>query len=164
MGLIITDTGCVTNKRGFENPINNFDRVDDKVLRGAQPNAIGIDMLKAAGVTDIICLRQDDYWQEEPAYCKELGINFHHIPLDPFAKPTTETLKECLAIISRAKGRVFIHCQFGCDRTGTVVAIYRIVKGTPNSVAFDDAVKHGLSSWEVGMRELIKHIKPETLK
>jgi protein tyrosine/serine phosphatase len=161
MGLIIIPSGCTTTNRGFNNPIDNFDKVDDKVLRGAQPNVIGLGNLKAEGVTDIVCLREEDYWQKEPALCADLGIEFHHIPLNPMRAPAQETVKEVLKVIKNAKGKVFIHCQFGCDRTGVVVAIYRIVNGEKNKVALDDAMKHGMSSWEIGMQELIKHAKPE---
>ena len=162
MGLIILPTGCVTGGRGFKSPIENFDKVDDKVLRGAQPNAIGLAELVSVGVTDVIDLREDS-WLEEKPYCKNLGMKYHSIPFDPFLAPTKESLAQVMRVIKSAKGRVFIHCQYGADRTGTVVAIYRILKGETNQAAFDDAVKHGLSAWEVGMRELIKHFKPESL-
>lgn len=163
MGTVIITSGCATGTRGFDGPVANFDVVDAKVMRGAQPNAVGIDYLKSSGVTDIICLREDDYWKAEPSYCANIGIAFHHVPLNPMRAPVKESITECLRIIQGAKGKVFIHCQFGCDRTGTIVALYRITKGESNAVALDDAVKHGLSSWEIGMRDLIKEFNPKAL-
>lgn len=160
MGLIITDLSEVKGKRLIVPlKIENFHRVDSKVLRGAQPSATDLRALKDMGVTDIVCLRENDYLPEEPGCCANLGMAFHHVPLDPFVAPIRDSLNRVLAIIENTKGQVFIHCQYGCDRTGTVIAIYRITKGETNQAAFDDAVKHGLSSWETGMRELIKNYK-----
>ena len=68
MGMIIIPTGCTTT-RGFREPIENFDKVDDKLYRGAQPNAVGIEALKARGIDTVINLRDPkDSWSEEESY------------------------------------------------------------------------------------------------
>ena len=58
-------------------------------------------------------------------------------------------------------GKVFLHCQHGCDRTGTAVACYEIRHGVSNKDAQKEADFYGMSKWETGMREFIKHYKVE---
>lgn len=164
MGIIITDLGDIRGKRPEPRPpIENFHRVDDKVYRGAQPTAAGLRGLKDLGVTTVIDLRDGDNWKGERSACDELGIVYNNIPLDPFAEPSEESLIDILTIIEKSEGKVFIHCQFGCDRTGTAMAIYRITKGETNQAALAEAIKHGLSEWETGMRKLIARFNPKDL-
>jgi len=41
-------------------------------------------------------------------------------------KANCQAAKKALAIIESLPHPVFIHCQHGCDRTGTIIACYRI--------------------------------------
>ena len=160
MGLIILPTSCTTT-RGFREPIENFDKVDDKLYRGAQPNAVGIEALKALGVVTIINFRDpDDSWGEEESYATNAGMAYVQVALNPLAAPSHENTERILGIINSSPGPVFVHCQFGCDRTGTVVACYRIrVKKEKPEVALQDAEQHGMSAWEVGMKKFILNFK-----
>ncbi len=54
-----------------------------------------------------------------------LGMRFINLPMsgDP---PTTAEVQTFLATVSDpARQPVFVHCQHGADRTGTMVGIYR---------------------------------------
>ena len=52
---------------------------------------------------------------------------------------------------------MFIHCLHGCDRTGTIIACYRIQHdGWTSEQALREADQYGMSQWEVGMRNYIK--------
>jgi protein tyrosine/serine phosphatase len=161
MGLIIIPTGCATNPRGFHDPITNFDKVDDNLYRGAQPNAVGIEMLKSLGVTTVVNLRAlNDTWSEEGNYATSIGMAYVQVPLNSVAAPSHKDIERILSTITQSKGPVFIHCQFGCDRTGTVVACYRIrVKKEAPRAALQDAEEHGMSAFEVGMKKFILNFK-----
>ena len=41
---------------------------------------------------------------------------------------TEKDIEECLRIIKRAPKPVLVHCMHGSDRTGTIVAAYRILE------------------------------------
>ena len=161
MGMIIIPSGCVTNPRGFREPIENFDKVDDKLYRGAQPNAIGIEALKALGVTTVINFRDSkDSWREEERYVTEAGMTYVQVPLNAMAAPSHQDIERILEAIKFSPGPVFVHCQFGCDRTGTVVACYRIrVRKELPDVALQDAEQHGMSAFETGMKKFILNFK-----
>jgi protein tyrosine/serine phosphatase len=59
---------------------------------------------------------------------------------------------------------VFVHCRRGKDRTGTVIACYRIQHdGWDNRHALEEAKEHGMSSFERAMRAYILSFKPQTV-
>ena len=51
---------------------------------------------------------------------------------------------------------VFIHCQHGADRTGVVIAVYRLSHdGWTSRRARDEAKRFGLKPWQLGMKDYI---------
>jgi protein tyrosine/serine phosphatase len=51
---------------------------------------------------------------------------------------------------------VFIHCKHGCDRTGTIIACYRIEHDHWSSqAALAEARRYGMSKLARGMRRFI---------
>lgn len=169
MGLIIIPTGCVTAPRGFPatGGIQNFDLIDAKLARGAQFNHSGLDWLvtnfhdvQNSKPLTIINLRQvHESWTDEEPLCNGHLVRYFNVPLNPLSAPAKDDVEKIIKIINDAPGIVFIHCQFGCDRTGTAVACYRIRLGMANQNALNDAKQHGMSAFEVGMMEFIKHFK-----
>ena len=137
--------------------ILNFGRMSDAVFRGAQPDAAGMENLKRLGVKSIVNLRMEgDAWKEEATLASAHGILYTNVPLRGFGRPTDEQMGRVLALIESMPGPVFIHCQHGCDRTGTVVACYRMKHdGWTTEKAMDEARRYGLSRFERGMRRYV---------
>jgi hypothetical protein len=161
--------GCAT--RGFPPTaaIQNFDHVDRYVERGAQPNQIGLEFLaRAQHVTLVINLRNvGDTWDREGAIAIAEGMKYAWVPLPGFGAPSKAKMMLIQILIENEilqGGKVFLHCQHGCDRTGTAVACYEIEHGVSNKDAQKEADFYGMSSWEMGMREFIKHYKPYDVK
>jgi protein tyrosine/serine phosphatase len=51
---------------------------------------------------------------------------------------------------------IFVHCRRGSDRTGTVIAIYRIDHdGWSSEQAKTEAKRYGMGFWVVGMKDYI---------
>ena len=150
--------------RGFAatNRVVNFGKVNDFLYRGGQPDLRAIQELKALGVKSVINLRMtNDVWAPEPALAAASSITYTNIPLNPLAAPTGAQVTSVLAAISSMPKPVFIHCQHGCDRTGTIIALYRIREDRwPSSKALREAEAYGISPYEVEMRQLIKDFKP----
>lgn len=145
MALIMATTGCYTGPRGFGAPgIENFDRVDTKLYRGAQPSALDLQWLRDQGVTLVVNLRHDP-WAREAEVCKELGMAYHHVPMAGVGTPARQQVDLAIDLLERHQGKAFVHCLFGCDRTGVVVACWQISHRMDPATALDDAVKHGLS-------------------
>jgi len=98
----------------------------------------------------------NDLWQPEVVEAAAHGILYTNVPLQGLGQPTHEQVQTILSLIGSLPGPVFIHCQHGCDRTGTIVACYRIQHDKwQNEAAMKEAVKYGISVFERGMRKYI---------
>jgi protein tyrosine/serine phosphatase len=134
--------------------ILNFGKVSDTLYRGAQPDTNGINNLKKLGIKTIISLRQPGTtWTAEAAAAQAAGLVYTNFPMSGMGKPKAEQVRMILATIDSLPGPVFVHCAHGCDRTGTIVACYRIQhdKWTTAS-AQEEADHYGMSGFERGMR------------
>jgi len=160
--LLFSFTVCAASlslARGLpaQQGIGNFGKISDKLYRGAQPDAPALKSLSQLGVKTIIDLRMaNDVWRAEPTQAQANGILYTNIPFRGLGRPTDEQISQVLALIETLPGPVFIHCEHGCDRTGTVIACYRIRHDRwSNDTAFKEAARYGLSWFERGMRKFI---------
>jgi len=112
--------------------VHNFSRVSDRLWRGSQPDTKDPDVfrkLAAAGVKTVINLRHDH--DDYPAL---KGTNLHYlwVPMRAF-QPREDEVVMVLAGLRRALADpslwpVYVHCAEGKDRTGYVIASYRIIE------------------------------------
>src|SRR5262249_31593413 len=65
--------------------------------------------------------------QLEKAEAERNGLVYTNVPMVALARPTTQQVASILSTITNAPGRVFVHCLAGKDRTGAIVACYRIL-------------------------------------
>jgi protein tyrosine/serine phosphatase len=128
-------------------PLRTLHRVDACVWRSSQPDAVGFADLKSAGVGEVLSLRR---WHGDQGLCCE-GIGLHRVPMD------AETIHDAdivaaLKVLTRARKPVLVHCWHGSDRTGVVVAMYRmVVQDWPRAKAIaelnDPAYGHHASAY-----------------
>jgi protein tyrosine/serine phosphatase len=151
--------GCSSGVRGVpaSEGIANFGRVSPALLRGAQPDEPGIGNLQRLGVRTIINLRMpDDIWREEETTARAHGIAYCSVPLPGLSAPTDSQVAQVLALIATSPPPVFVHCEHGADRTGTIIASYRMQHdGWTAAQAFAEAKQYGLSIYQFGMRHYI---------
>jgi protein tyrosine/serine phosphatase len=143
--------------------IRNFYEVNDHLLRGGQPTDAGIRELAANHVSMIIDLREPGVDTEaEKRLAESLGLKFQNVPLSSTRPPTFEELKRVLSlIVPDGAGKTFVHCLRGKDRTGTVIACYRIQHdGWRPEQALREAQEKGMSRVEFGMRSFIMRFTP----
>ncbi|MGA8026193.1 MAG: tyrosine-protein phosphatase [Bryobacteraceae bacterium] len=140
--------------------IGNFGKVNDHIYRGAEPSLVGLQELGAMGVKLVIDLRESSQSTEfERQQVEKLHMKYVNVPFAPFSAPTQEQVKQVLSLLLKNNSDpVFVHCRRGRDRTGTVVACYRIQHdGWDNQHAFTEAKEFGISFAERGMRSYILH-------
>ncbi len=143
--------------------VRNFGEVNQNVLRGGMPTDEALQELKTMGVSLIIDLRQDGPASlHEKQQAEHLGMRYEHVPLRSTTAPSQSEIKQALALLlGEPSGKVYVHCLRGKDRTGTVVACYRIQHdGWNNQRALDEAKSYGMSSLEWKMQAFIRSFTP----
>jgi protein-tyrosine phosphatase len=141
--------------------LENFGVVDDHLFRGAQPSVAGIQTLKALGVTALIDLTLPDTLGEiEKAEAEARGISYFSVPMESLAPPAPGQVSAILSIITNSPGKVFLHCRAGKDRTGTIVACYRMVHcNWSNEEALHEANLFRMAPGAVQMKEFIRDFR-----
>ena len=156
MALLCVSTFSQAEPRYAELP--NFHQVNERLYRGAQPKKNGLKKLAALGIKTIINLRgEDKNALAEQQEAKALGLNYYALPMPGLSRPTDEQVAQALAIINNPKnGVVFVHCQHGADRTGVVIACYRMAQENQTAEQAEvEAKKYGMSWIQFGMKRYL---------
>jgi tyrosine-protein phosphatase SIW14 len=134
----------------------NFQKVDDDVYRGAQPTYSGFRDLAERGIKTIVDLRDIGEHSQagEQKVVTGLGMRYFSIPMQGMSTPKDQQIAAVLALLKDvSSGPVFVHCKRGADRTGTVIAVYRIFHDGWNSRrALAEAKSYGMSVFQRAMR------------
>ena len=140
--------------------IHNFHKVNDHLYRGAQPTPEGLKYLAKLGVKTVLDLRlPGERGAGEAQVVRALGMRYVNIPMSGFAPPTKAEITRILALLQDTKsGAVFVHCKRGADRTGAVIAAYRIDHDRwDNTRALKEARNCGMAFYELPRRSFIHH-------
>ena len=155
VGLLIGATPTI----GAEEPLPNLGQVTDGIYRGAQPEDGGLQKLAEMGVRTVINFRTgEDGVAKERSLAEKLGLRFIHEELPPHGRPSDESIRRILDLILDPENQpVFVHCKRGADRTGTVIACYRMEHaGWTEEQAMDEAAEFGIGWWQRGMKAYIR--------
>ena len=144
----------------------NFRKVQEHMYRGGQPLPGGLKRLAEMGVKTVINLRGEDAGtRAEAAEAKTLGLRYYAVPMPGLSRPADAQVKQVMALVNDPENwPVFVHCKHGADRTGTIVACYRISKeGWTDGRALAEARQYGMSWMEFGMRNYISDYARQSL-
>ncbi len=147
--------------------IKNFSQVDNHVYRGAQPTDEGLNYLAKIGVKTVVDLREhDERSLGEEHVVTASGMHYVNVPMTGLTPPTEAQTSKILALLEDyTTGPVFVHCQRGADRTGVVIAAYRIDHDHwDNARALAEAKSLGMSFFQFPRQRYILRFQPRTLE
>ena len=101
--------------------------------RGGAPSEAGYESLLANGVTTIVDLRASTSFEELESV-RALGFSVVHLPVNDGEAPPQASIDKLMEVVAASSGKVFIHCQAGVGRTGSVVAAYEVRTGISSGV------------------------------
>ena len=142
--------------------IPNFHQVNDHVYRGGQPSPEHWQSLAKLGVKTVIDLRREDEHSTtaEAQAVAAAGMNYINVPMKGVVAPTNEQIAKVLAALN-SEGPVFVHCKRGADRTGTVIACYRIAHDRwQREQALHEAKSFGMGIVQFGLKHYIMAFQP----
>jgi len=134
----------------------NLHKVSDDLYRGAQPTAEGMKQLEKLGVKTVVNLRSLHSDRDE---IKGTGLTYEHINMTPSNIEDKDVVRFLRIVTDGSRTPVFVHCQYGSDRTGTMCAIYRIaVQGWSRDEAIEEMTKGGFGFHSI-WQNLVNYIR-----
>lgn len=119
-GLMVRSSEHLYNLPG----LGNVGRVAPGIYRGEQPGAGGYATLKQLGIKTVIDLRTTE---SEKAQVEAVGMKAIAVPIEMSRKGLREKVDQVVALMADSANQpVYVHCRHGQDRTGIVVAAYRL--------------------------------------
>lgn len=129
---------------------NEHVSVPGELYRSAQPTGEDIrEYAQEYGIKSIINLRgeneQYDWYKEEVATAKELGIKHINFRMKAARELTNEQALELIEVMRKAPKPVLIHCRAGADRTGLAAALYvaAIAKKSEFAAEYQLSLRYG---------------------
>ena len=141
----------------------NLHRVSPALYRGAQPAGAGWAGLERLGIRTVLSLR-GLHADVIPA---GVALDARRIPCDTWDLETEDALRFLALVTDPGAQPVFVHCQHGADRTGTMIAIHRIVvEGWSKDEALREMVGggYGFHSLWGNLVELVERLDVEALR
>ena len=139
--------------------VGNFEKVSDHVYRGAQPTDEGFRSLAKLGVATVIDLQPygDSRSLAEEKAVKADGMQYINLGMHGMETPSDVTVAKVLAILESTQGGpVFVHCHRGADRTGGIIAVYRIEHDHwDNAKALKEARQMGMSWYQTAIQHYV---------
>lgn len=106
--------------------IERFNKVTNGLYRGGAPTPTDVLKLhKDYGIKKIVSLDKEAGDKIERT-CKMLGIKHERLPIDSSKTSLIKLFRNNLKDLLIKGGPTFVHCQWGKDRTGLLVAIFKI--------------------------------------
>ncbi|OQY58055.1 MAG: protein tyrosine phosphatase [Desulfobacteraceae bacterium 4572_88] len=119
--------------------LKNIYQVDKDIYRSEQPGHKAFEELSKFGITEVLNLRQ---YHSDNDETKGVDLKLHRLKLNAGLVSENEIIR-ALSIIQKRKGPILIHCRHGSDRTGVVIAAYRIIFQQWSKMKASDEMANG---------------------
>jgi len=125
------------------------------IYRGAQPGPEGYETLRKMGIRTVIDLR---ITENEQRQVEDAGMRAIALPIAMSRDGLREKVDRAVALMADPDNQpVFVHCRHGQDRTGIVVAAYRMKEeGWSLADAETEMQSFGFNDVWINFRKFIK--------
>ncbi|MDR2869092.1 MAG: tyrosine-protein phosphatase [Deferribacteraceae bacterium] len=103
--------------------VDNIYHVAPGIYRSGQPSAKDMARLEALGLRSVLNLRE---WHTDDDEAEDTALKLYHVQMSAGSIDDDEIVR-ALRAVKDAPKPLLIHCWHGSDRTGAVVAMYRII-------------------------------------
>lgn len=134
------------------------------MYRCEQPNSRGMKELEKMGVLSILNLRNRT---NDKRKARNVNLNLHRVAINAW-RMNYDDIVTSLKIIQQSKKPIVVHCLHGADRTGVIIAAYRMVfQNWTKQEAIDEFLdpKFGFHiKWFKNLHELLTNLDIQKLK
>ncbi len=133
---------CLTAGGSLFNPVSKSNS-DEKVVEYLR-------FLKGIGVNSLMLLHvpfKDALTPRLETLCKQEGVELIKMRMNAEQLPTPEQTEYLMAAIASGS---YVHCMWGCDRTGAIIGKYLRSKGYSGKEALDAVVNKGTHAGKLG--------------
>ena len=140
----------------------NLAQVSPILWRSAQPTAAGLKSLKALGIRTVVNLRNGS---SDRAALQGLGLRYCHIHFATWHAEDEDVVTFLKVMGDPANHPVLVHCQHGADRTGTMVAVYRVVmEGWTMEEAMQELPRFGFHSIWTNLKDYLQKLDAAAIR
>ncbi len=144
--------------------VPNLFKVSDSLYRSGQPTAEGMRNLRKLGIVTIVNLRSFHSDRDEIG---TTGLAYEHIYMKHWHPERKEAVRFLQVVTDPKQTPVLVHCWHGSDRTGMMVAVYRIaVQGWSKEEAIREMTTGGFGFnriWE-NLAEWVRELDIDSIR
>lgn len=144
--------------------VSNLYRVTNELYRSDQPSALGMQNLKKLGIKTIVSLRS---FHDDRNKISEIDLEYEQIHMKPWHGEEEDAVQFLRIVTDPKRTPVLVHCQRGADRTGAMIAVYRIaVLGWTKEEAIREMTEGGFgfhTTWE-NLPRWVRKLDIDTVK
>lgn len=119
----------------------NLHRISPNLYRCAQPSAEGFVSAEKLGIKTVINLRA---FHNDKSHVVSTNLTLARIPFKTWRAQTDDMVRFLKIVSNTNNGPFLVHCQHGADRTGTMIAVYRMaVEGWSADAAIKEMTSGG---------------------
>lgn len=131
----------------------NLYRLNDSIYRSEQPSSAGMIFLDSIGIRSLLSIRSKS--DSSLAAGKDFAI--YHIPMEP-TKFFHEDVVAALTVLNHSPKPLLVHCSRGADRTGLIIAAYRIVYGGWSNEQAIEEMRNGGYHFDQSLENMIRYL------